>query len=99
MKTKTICLADDMYQKIRAFRFKAEIPSEMEAMRVIIRAGLAYLNGEEASYGELPGAITFRSYGQTIPVVGQEGRISTSESAAPSNADVSTADAESGTYI
>jgi hypothetical protein len=99
MKTKTIWIADDMYQKIRAFRFKAEIPSEMEAMRVIIRAGLAYLNGEEASYGDVPGAAKFRPSGQTIPALGQESRAAAGESAAASSADVSTADAENGTHI
>ena len=46
MKKKLLLIQDDTYTRIRKFRHRHEITTEAEAFRLIIEAGLAYLEGE-----------------------------------------------------
>ena len=46
MQKKLLVIPDHIYIKIKKFRHSQEISSEAEAIRVILAAGIAFLEGE-----------------------------------------------------
>ena len=46
MQKKLLVIPDPVYAKIKKFRFSQEISSEAEAIRIILAAGIAFLEGE-----------------------------------------------------
>jgi hypothetical protein len=46
MQKKLLVIPDHVYSKIKKYRFAQEISSEAEAIRIILAAGIAFLEGE-----------------------------------------------------
>lgn len=42
-----VTLSPEFWEKINDFRFKRRVPTETEAIRILIEAGLSAMNGEK----------------------------------------------------